>query len=189
MTASFLDYDRLRKAVLRHHPDIELEIRDGEYVVVVPHDPVSANIVIRLGELLNAWVRPRGLGYVLDSNGAFVFPDGDRRSPDVSFVSKARVPSLPRTPQIAAIPELVAEVRSCRQTERAVRNQVESLVEKGCSVGLLVDPDRRCVEVYRALRRPQGDDGGVVVLNDGDELTVPEVLPGFSVRVEDIWPD
>jgi Uma2 family endonuclease len=47
-------------------------------------------------------------------------------------------------------------------------------------VGVVVDPRTRTVEVYRPGQE-------AIVLQNGDTLTVPELLPGWEMEVESIW--
>ena len=175
-----VSYDALRRVIQRTYPAYDLEIRDGEYVVVAPHDAVSSNVVIRLGGLLDAFVRTNKLGHVFDSNGGFRYPDGDKLAPDVAYVSRERLPVLPRT-FARVIPELVVEIRSGAQTQRATRNKLASLLAKGSSVGLYIDPGRHVVEVHRPDAEP-------LVLGDGDRVEIPDLLPGFGFAVAELWP-
>lgn len=174
-------YDTLREFVERTFPDHDVEVRDGEYVVVAPHDWVSSNVVVQFTALLNAWVRPRKLGWVFESNGGIQFDDGDKRAADVTYVSRERLPQVPhRFGRV--VPELIVEVRSSKQSEGAVRRQIASLMEKGVGIGVYVDPGQRVVEILRANAEP-------VVLRDGDWFEIPELLPGFGFAVEELWPD
>jgi Uma2 family endonuclease len=174
-------YDTLRAFVQRKFPGHDVEVREGEYVVEAPHDWVSSNIVVRFTSLLDQWVRPRKLGWVFESNGGVQFDDGDKRAADVAYVSRARMPEVPRRFG-RVVPELIVEVRSSKQSERTVRYQVASLLDKGVDVGVYVDPDRHLVEVHRLGAEP-------VVLHDGDRFEVPELLPGFGFAIEELWPD
>ena len=175
-----ISYDALRRIIQRTYPAYDLEIRDGEYVVVAPHDAVSSNVVIRLGSLLDGFVRANKLGHVFDSNGGIQYPDGDKLAPDVAYVSRERLPVLPRT-FARVIPELVVEIRSGSQTQRATRNKLASLLAKGSSVGLYVDPGTHVVEVHRLGAEP-------VILGDGDRVEIPDLLPGFGFAVAELWP-
>ena len=47
-------------------------------------------------------------------------------------------------------------------------------------MGILVNPEKHTVEIYR----PNED---VVVLGDGDVLTIPDLLPGWEVAIADLW--
>jgi Uma2 family endonuclease len=174
-------YDTLRAFVQRTFPSHDVEIRDGQYVVVPPHDWVSANIVIRFASLLHGWVSPRKLGWVFDSNGGTQFEDGDMRAADLTYVSRERLPKLPRRFG-RVVPELIVEIRSSRQTVRAARNQIASLLDKGVAVGVYVDPDKHRVEILRP-------DTAAMVLGDDGVFEVPDLLPGFSFPVRELWPE
>jgi Uma2 family endonuclease len=165
----------------RQHPEHDVEIREGEIVVVSPHDLVSSNIVLRLGGRLSRFVEAHALGYVFDSNGGFRYADGDLMAPDITYISRSRLPSVPRAFATDAIPELVVEVQSSTQNGRAVRRKLETLLDKGSTVGLYVDPGARRVEIHRAHRPP-------VVLAGDDVLELPDVLPGLRIPLPEIWP-
>jgi Uma2 family endonuclease len=48
-------------------------------------------------------------------------------------------------------------------------------------VGILIDPDKRTLTVYRLNQSP-------VTLGDKDTLTVPELLPGWELAISELWP-
>ncbi len=181
MRSPQMTYEGVRKAIQRTYPAYDVEIREGEYHIVAPHDMVSSNIVMRLGRRLGAWVESHKLGNVFDSNGGLVFPDGDKMAPDLTYVSRERLPVIPRS-FAHVIPELVVEVRSSRQTERATRRKLETLLAKGVDAGIYIDPGARVVEIHRA---------GVAPLNvpPGGRFEVPDVLPGFGFLVDELWPE
>jgi Uma2 family endonuclease len=172
-------YWRLRKDIQRQHPAYDLEIRNGEYVVVAPHDLVSARLVMDIGARIHTWLREHKLGHVFDSNGGIMFADGDLMAPDVTYVSRKRLPVIPRS-FARVIPELVFEIRSSRQTERACRAKLALLLAQRIDVVVFVDPAKRAVEIHR-------NDVPPVVLGSGDRFEVPDVLPGFGFAVEELW--
>ncbi len=176
-----MTYEGVRRVIQRTYPAYDVEIREGEYHIVAPHDMISSNVVMRLGRRLGAWVEPRNLGNVFDSNGGLVFPDGDKMAPDLTYVSRERLPVIPRS-FAHVIPELVVEVRSSRQTERATRRKLETLMAKGVDVGVYIDPGPRVVEIHRPGQAP-------VSLAPGDRFELPDILPGFSVVVDELWPE
>jgi Uma2 family endonuclease len=173
-------YWALVKTVRRQHPAHDVEIRNGEYVVVAPHDYLPAALVMEIGARILDWARPQQRGRVFDSNGGIVFPDGDLIAPDVAYVSRERLPAVPAA-FARVIPELVFEIRSAQQRESACRAKVALLIGKGIDVVVYVDPSRRLVEIHRPGSAP-------VVLGDGDRFTVPDVLPGFGFAVAELWP-
>jgi Uma2 family endonuclease len=176
-----MTYEGVRKVIQRTYPAYDVEIREGEYHIVGPHDMVTSSVVIRLGVLLGAWIAPRRLGSVFDSNGGLSFPDGDKMAPDLTYVSRERLPVIPRS-FARVIPELVVEVRTSRETERATRRKLETLMTKGVDVGLYIDPEPRVVEIHRSGKAP-------VSLSPGDRFEVPDILPGFGFVVDELWPE
>ena len=172
--------DAVRTYLQEQHPAHDVEIRNGELVVVSPHDLVSSRVVIRLSRLLEEFVDEHALGHVFDSNGGFRYADGDLMAPDISYISRARLPRVPRS-FAEATPELVIEIQSSTQRPAAVRAKLRLLLEKGSTVGLYIDPGTHRIEIHRV-----GND--IVVLGDADLLEIPDVLPGLRVRIAAIWP-
>jgi Uma2 family endonuclease len=181
MRSPQMTYEGVRQVIQRTYPAYDVEIREGEYYIVSPHDMISSNIVMRLGQRIGTWVESRKLGNVFDSNGGLVFPDGDKMASDLTYVSRERLPVIPRS-FARVIPELVVEVRSSRQTERATRRKLETLLAKGVDVGVYIDPGARVVEIHRAGVAP-------LVVAPGDRFEVPDVLPGFGFTVDELWPE
>ena len=91
-------YWQLLDAVQRKHPAYDLEIRNGEYVVVAPHDFVSARLVIKIASRIERWIEATHAGFVFDSNAGVLFADGDLMAPDVTYVSRMRMPVVPPKP-------------------------------------------------------------------------------------------
>ncbi|MGL5133069.1 MAG: Uma2 family endonuclease, partial [Planktothrix sp.] len=54
-------------------------------------------------------------------------------------------------------------------------------IEQGVKVAILIDPDTCQLEVYRP-NQP------IMILGNGDILTVSELLPGWELIVAEIWP-
>ncbi len=168
------------EVIQRQHPGYDVEIHNGEYVIVAPHDLASANLAVKIASRLNRWVESRKLGRVFDSNAGFIFPDGDLIAPDVSYVSYERLPKVPKT-FARVVPELVFEIRSGKQRTKACRAKIALLVAEGVDVVVYVDPHTRTYEVHRSDRKP-------VLLAGGDRFEVPELLPGFGFAIDELWP-
>ena len=176
-----MTYEGVRNVIQRKYPAYDVEIREGEYYIVSPHDMISSNIIMRLGQRLGMWVESQHLGNVFDSNGGLVFPDGDKMAPDLTYVSRERLPVIPRS-FAHVIPELVVEVRSSRQTARATRRKLETLLAKGVDVAVYIDPGGRVVEIHRA-------GGAPLIVAPGGRFEVPDILPGFGFIVDELWPE
>ncbi len=66
--------------------------------------------------------------------------------------------------------------------EQKCKNLVKFLnMGKSYSVGILMNPEKHKVEIYRL-----GEE--VVILGDGDILSIPDLLPGWEIAVSDLWP-
>ena len=174
-------YDDMLAVIQRSYPNYDLEIRNGEYVIVAPHDAVSSRLIVKISAWLETWTSLTKTGHVFESNGGCMFTDGDLMAPDVSFISRTRLPVIPRS-FVHAIPELVFEIRSSTQSERATRAKVALLLAQGVDIAVYIDPGQRVVEIHRA---------GAAPLNvpPGGRVEFPDVLPGFGFGVDELWPE
>ena len=143
-------------------------------------DVVSSYVIAQLARLLGNWVVPRRLGFVLESSGGFSLPNSNLRGPDVSFVSARKLQRLPRT-FANIVPDLIVEVKSSTDRLKPTREKIQMFLSLGTQVGILVDPDKKILEVYRLNLE-------TVVLGEGDILTVPELLEGWELAVSELWP-
>ncbi|MGH2414088.1 MAG: Uma2 family endonuclease [Microcystaceae cyanobacterium] len=162
-------------------PDYPMELVDGEIIIMSPSGLESEEVATEIARLLGNWVRPRKLGRVLGSSAGFILPNEkeDVRAPDASFV---RADRLKRTTQDYAkvVPDLTFEVKSKSDSLEKLRQKIQTFLELGTQVGVLVDPRTRTIEVYRLGQE-------LTLLHDGDVLTVPEVLAGWELIVSEIW--
>jgi Uma2 family endonuclease len=163
------------------HPDYQMELVGGEIVIMSPSGYESDEVAAEIIAQLRNWVRPRKLGRVTASSAGFKLPNADQdvRAPDASFVRAER---LKRTTADYAqlVPDLTFEVKSKSDSIIRLREKIQQFLDLGTQVGVLVDPRTRTLEVYRP-----GDER--VTLQDGDSLTVPELLPGWEMAIADIW--
>jgi DNA-binding XRE family transcriptional regulator/Uma2 family endonuclease len=146
-----------------------------------PPDFTSGEVSSRFCASLFAWVEPRQLGYVLSSRVGYQLPNGEILQPHCSFVSRERLKRVPRTyPEVA--PEMVMEVKSAFDRLIPIQKKIQSFLQLqwGIRVGILIDPDQRSVSVYRL-------GAAVNVLEDGEVLTLPELLPNWELPVSDLW--
>ncbi|MEA5535691.1 Uma2 family endonuclease [Crocosphaera sp. XPORK-15E] len=163
------------------HPDYRMELVGGDVIFMSPSGLESDEVAAAIVAQLSNWVRPRKLGRVTASSGGFRLPnaDGDVRAPDASFILAQR---LPRTTEDYAelVPDLMFEVKSKTDSLTKLREKIQQFLELGTTVGVLVDPRTRTMEVCRL-------NADKIVLKDGDVLEVPELLPGWELPVVEIW--
>lgn len=160
-------------------PDYQMELVNGEIIVMSPSGYESDEVAVETARQLSNWVRPRRLGRVTGSSAGFVLPNADTRAPDVSFVLAERLRKSPRSFAELA-PDLVVEVKSPTDGITKLREKIDEFLSLGTRVGLLIHPEQRWVEVRRTGQTP-------MKLQDGDVLTVPDLLPGWEVKVEELW--
>ena len=161
------------------HPDYRMELVEGNIIVMSPSGYESDEVAFEFGAQLRNWVKPRKLGRVTGSSAGFNLPNSDLRAPDVSFVFAERLRKSPRSFAELA-PDLMVEVKSPSDSLKSLRKKIEDFLTLGTRVGILINPEKHIVEVYRL-----GQD--VVILGDGDVLTIPDLLPGWELAISDLW--
>lgn len=181
------------KQLQAEHPDWQMELVEGNILVMGPSDYESEEIGSRLLTFLNNWVMPRRLGRVTGSSAGFILPsieendsnNGEQqprnlRAPDVSFV---RADKLKKTKRdfVQLLPDLMVEVKSKTDRIKPLVEKIELFLKLGTQVGILIDPDQFTLTVYR-LNKPG------IILKDGDILTIPELLPGWELAISELWP-
>jgi Uma2 family endonuclease len=128
--------------------------------------------------VLSDFIEANRLGW-LAINDTFV---RTRRSPDrvrgadLLFVSYSRLPAGPTPEDLTVSPELVVEVRSPTDRMNDLIAKATEYIGSGVTVVLVIDPVTESAAVFRRDEWPQR-------LHNGDELTLPDVLPGFAVPV------
>jgi Uma2 family endonuclease len=157
------------------------ELLDGELTM----SPVHANhglICRRIGALLFNFVQPRKLGEVYDSSTGFRLARNLVLSPDVSFVSRARLKKLLVAPDrfLAGAPDPVVEVLSPSDRMREMNRKLDHYFEHGTRLAWLINWKVEQVHIYRpdsieALTRPN------------EWLSGADVLPGFKCKLSRIF--
>jgi Uma2 family endonuclease len=184
MSLTITDLEQLQA----EHPEWRMELVEGNIVVMGPSDYESEEIGAELIRLLGNWVRPRKLGRVTGSSAGFILPsleeDGSEkrnlRAPDVSFVLAERLKKTKRD-FVELVPDLMVEVKSKTDQIKKLEEKIQLFLQLGAKVGILIDPDKLTVTVYRLNQASQ-------VLENGDKLTLPDLLPGWEVAVSELWP-
>ncbi|NJO43634.1 MAG: Uma2 family endonuclease [Cyanobacteria bacterium CRU_2_1] len=175
MSLTIQDLNKLQS----EHPDLQMELVDGEIIVMSPSGYESEEVATRFSTFMNNWVMPRKLGRVNGSSAGFELPNSDVRAPDVSFVFAERLRHAPRS-FAELTPDLMVEVKSPKDSLKKLKEKIQNFLNMGTKVGILLDPEKRTVEIYRK-------DQPVVTLKDGDILTVPDLLLGWEVEVSELW--
>jgi Uma2 family endonuclease len=158
------------------------EVIDGELVSLGNSGMEHGNIGIFLGGLIEIFVRQHKLGVTCDSSTAFKMKGGNKRSPDISFVSKERLVGLKRIPKgfFNGAPDLVVEIISPGNTFDEIHSKIEEYFESGTRLLWVIHPDERYVLVYHS---PQPD----CLLRGDDALDGEDVILNFKASVSELF--
>jgi Uma2 family endonuclease len=141
------------------------------------HDFIEAAIVT----LIRTFVVQHQLGRVYSGETLIrTKSDPDSyRAADITFVSFAghsRDEPVGDGPFEFA-PDLVIEIRSPSDRMKAINEKVQEYLDAGVTVVMVVDPSIESIGVFRADELP-------FRFHNGDTVTLPDVLPGFSALVK-----
>lgn len=145
------------------------------------HTPDHAGIEVNTSTLLNVFVKTRKLGRVYGGEVKIQLRSnpGTIRMADVCFVSYATMPpEIPRPKKpFKVMPELVVEIKSSTDRMKAIRKKTDEYLDAGVQVVMVIDPETESVAVFRDEELP-------IRFHNGDTVTLPDVLPGFSAPVK-----
>ena len=117
--------------------------------------------------------------------GLQVFKGRPRRIPraDVVYIQRARQPQgVTQQGFLTVVPDLVAEVVSPGDKAEDLQAKVREYLDAGVPLVWVLYPRTRTVEVF-------GQAGVRATLGPDDMLTGGEVVPGFSVKVAELFDD
>jgi Uma2 family endonuclease len=175
MTAD--DLFRLPDDGMRH------ELVKGVLNTMPPAGFEHGAIGINVATPLDQHVRANGLGVVVAAETGFIIttnPD-TVRAPDIGFVRQDRIQATGITKKYwPGAPDLAVEVISPSDTVYEVDDKVQGWLAAGAGLVWVVNPRRRTVTVHRPTGAP-------IVLTINDLLDGEQVVPGFSIRVADLF--
>jgi Uma2 family endonuclease len=152
------------------------ELVDGE-ILVSPAGMRHSEVAQKIAHLISEFLDRNPIGKVYSSDVGIAFPNGNVRSPDVTYVSLAKLPGG-RSPDTfgEVIPDFVVEVLSPSDSLRELGRKIGEFLENRVPLVWLVDPVRETVTVYRSLSQTEQ-------FGASNTITAEPVLPGFSVPV------
>ncbi len=144
----------------------------------------ESRIAMNFGTDLNMHVRKHKLGFIAGEAGTVRMIEGNMRMPDVAFYAKAdyvdgqrptaKVPTIP--------PRLAVEVLSEDNTAAEIAMKLAEFFASGCRLAYVIDPRTRTAQRHTAANE------STLVPAEG-ELDGGEVLPGFAVKLADLFED
>jgi Uma2 family endonuclease len=123
----------------------------------------------------------RGRGALLAGGAGFRMTNGNIRCPDVSFIRREDLPGGQVPDSLGeSAPELCIEVISASEDMRDAGRKVGEYFASGARQVWHMFPDKQTLTVFDSPTetRQYGPE---------DEITLPEILPGFRARVTELF--
>jgi len=159
------------------------ELVRGEVVVMAPppnweHGRIAGNVYFAI----RLYLTRNPIGEVVVESGVIVDHDpATVRGPDVSFMSKDRLPQDDRMNRYAEYsPDLCVEVLSPSNSRSDIRDKLAEYFTGGAKLVWVVDPDDRSVTVYQNAQEGR-------VLHQETSIDGGDVLPNFTCPVADFF--
>jgi Uma2 family endonuclease len=165
------------------HPELRVEMTsEGKMIIMLPVGGEGAHRNLLLSGRFNAWAETNDDGIGFDSSGGFKLPNGAKRSPDVSWVLRARWEAL--TPKqrkgfLPLCPDFAVELRSETDRLKKLQEKLQEYIDNGAQLGWLIDPIEKRVHIYRP-------NATVEILNNPPEISGEPLLKGFTLKLTGI---
>lgn len=168
----------------KDNPELRLELTaQGELIAMSPTGSKTGlrnTVIIRQ---LAEWAKRDGNGVTFDSSAGFTLPNGAQRSPDASWLRKARWQALSPEEQESfapLCPDFVVELRSPSDAVEVVQSKMSEYLDNGAELGWLFDPQTKRVYVYRPGTE-------VECLENPAKVEGDSPVEGFILDADEVW--
>ena len=164
------------------------ELVDGRLRVLSPMGLLHGIVSLRVGSALDRYLDAHpAMGEATGAETGFRVDDPRRpiMAPDAAFIRAERLPAAapgtnnPFARFLQGPPDLAVEVWSPDDTKREMLDKARRWLAVGAREVWLIDPRQETVQIPR----PDGQ----ATLSKDDTLTSPDVLPGFSLPLVDLF--
>ena len=167
------------------YADRIVELVNGEIVELPLHGGQHGETTARLAWKVGQYVKDKNLGTAFAGGVGYVV---ERRSDgrdsvlglDFAFLSRARSPQSFGAYWLDTSPDLVIEVVEFCDTAAYLKMKIMKILKSGTPLVWVICPENRTIEIH--------SDSNVTTVEESDTLSGGDVLPGFKVRVSDIFP-
>ena len=190
--------DRQLEKISADNEPLQLELTARGELIIMP--PAGLRVGWAEGELyfqVTQWAKRDTTGVTFNASSGFRLPNGAVYAPDVSWTTRERweqwlaeqdARSRSDDPQErqreesfgSFCPDFVLELRSPSDTLVSQQRKMEEYIQNGCRLGLLVNPRRKQVHIYRPGTTPE-------IRDDPESVSGDPVLPGLELNVREIW--
>ena len=159
------------------------ELIDGELIDMGSSGALHGYVCSILVMTLMNYILPKKLGVILDSSTAFTMKNGNKRSPDISFISKEKLLGLEELPDgfLDGAPDLAIEVLSPNNTIAEIDQKVVEYFENGSRLVWVINLKQHYVLVYRSAQEPDR------LLKQSDALDGEDVIAGFTMPLTELF--
>jgi Uma2 family endonuclease len=162
------------------HPQ---ELVAGHIIDMPSPQTPHGQVVFNLAFLLKTYLKQHDVGRAWGAESGLITsrePDSVRGM-DAAFCSYARWPKeTPQRGYAEIAPELVIEVMSPEDRWPRVLKKITEYFDAGVLVVCTVDPELKTVQIHT-------DGSSARVLRVEDTFELPNILPGFSCRVSELF--
>jgi Uma2 family endonuclease len=157
---------------------------EGNVYIMTPTGGESSDQNSEINLQLRLWAKQDGRGRAFDSHALFILPDGSKRSPDGSWVSKEKLRTLSQANRrkfLRLVPEFVIELKSPSDRMPGLKQKMEDWMSHGVQLGWLIDATKRQVFVYSKTEPV------FTVVADVASIVAGDPVSGFLLDLEPIW--
>ena len=161
--------------------DLRHELINGELITMPlpghPHGRIAARLLVPLAQ----FVWDHDLGEVYDFVGFQLTWNPDTvLGPDISFVSKERLPKVGEVCYWQGPPDLAVEIYSPGYRPGKVSKRISRLFSYGTKQIWIVDLKHGTVSVYRS-------ESDITTFSGSDYLEAQDMFPGFRISLDNIF--
>ena len=172
-------------ADLPEYHDRRIDLVDGVIVEMPKPGGKHGQIAMRLSVRIGSFVEANRLGIATSGDTGFVLErsegGGDTvRGLDIAFIKKGRVPDELPDSLLDLAPDLAVEIISPGNRASDIEKKIRQLLSAGALAVWIVFPELRSVTIHTTE--------GATTLMEDDTLTGGDVLPGFELPVDEIFP-
>jgi Uma2 family endonuclease len=159
---------------------VQIELDEGKLITMPPAGEEHGHVGMDLALLIGHFVKAKKLGRVYGADTGFRLNDRTVFAPDVAFVRQERVEAVRSKSFAKGVPDLAVEIHSPSDGIRQTTRKIKQYLAAGCHTVWVVYPKSKKVVVFEASRAER-------TLHAGDLLDAPDLLPGFSVKVSELF--
>ena len=157
------------------------ELLHGE-IVMTPAGSEHGHEIMQFAAAFASFVYQHKLGQVFDGQTGFRMKSRDVLSPDISFVSHARLREAGGTPKgfFEGAPDLAIEFLSPRESKKRMQQKLIQYFENGTTLAWVMDSKRQVVAVHHDVEPSK-------LLKEKDLLSGESIVPGFQIAVSMVF--